>query len=103
MFSTPMRYSAIGLVAFAFTLSAQDGAALYRQRCQSCHGAKGEGRANQKGTNLLTEEAKAASDADMVDIILTGKGKASHAFERRGVTKEQAEAMVKHIRGLQGK
>jgi mono/diheme cytochrome c family protein len=96
----------LGVAAVAaFTLSAyaQDGAALYRQRCQSCHGAKGEGRANQKGTDLLTDKAKGTSDADMATTILTGNGKASHAFDRRGVTKEQAEALVKHIRSLQGK
>lgn len=101
--STSLKFCAIGLTVFAMALSAQDGAALYRQRCQSCHGPKGEGRASQKGTNLLTEEAKAASDADMEKIILTGNGKASHAFERRGVTKEQAQALVQHIRSLQGK
>lgn len=101
--STAAKLCILCLTAFTLTLAAQDGASVYRQRCQSCHGAKGEGRANQKGTNLLTDEAKAASDADMVKIILTGNGKASHAFERRGLTKEQAEAAVKHIRTLQGK
>jgi mono/diheme cytochrome c family protein len=102
-----IRHAALGtaaLVALSVPVAfAQDGAALYRQRCQSCHGAKGEGRASQKGTNLLTDEAKAVSDADMVKIILTGNGKASHAFEKRGVTNEQAEALVKHVRSLQGK
>ena len=101
--SSLIRFAATGLIAFTLTLSAQDGAALYRQRCQCCHGAKGVGRANQKGTDLLTDKAKGAADADMVNVILTGNGKASHAFDRRGVTKEQAEALVKHIRTLQGK
>jgi mono/diheme cytochrome c family protein len=102
-----IRRTALGLLSvFAVAAPAalaQDGAALYRQRCQSCHGAKGEGRANQKGTNLLTDEAKAKSDADMVTIIMTGNGKTSHAFERRGVTEDQAKALVTHVRSLQGK
>lgn len=90
-------------LAFQVSAAAQDGAALYRQRCQSCHGAKGEGRANQKGSDLLTAEAKGRTDAEMVEVIKTGNGKASHAFGNRGINDDQINAMVKHIRTLQGK
>ena len=94
---------AFASIAFQSVASAQDGAALYRQRCQSCHGAKGEGRANQKGSNLLTDEAKGRTDAEMVEVIKTGNGNRSHAFGSRGINEDQINAMVKHVRTLQGK
>jgi mono/diheme cytochrome c family protein len=80
---------------------AQDAAALYRSRCASCHGASGEGKPAIKDSSLITGTVKAKSDAELEDYTLNGGGKASHAFARRGVTPEQAKALVAYIRGLQ--
>lgn len=84
---------------------AQDGAALFKTKCAACHGADGAGKAAMKGTNLLSPEAKQRSDAELEDAILKGgkTGKASHVFEKRGVTAAQAKGLVAHIRELQKK
>jgi mono/diheme cytochrome c family protein len=84
---------------------AQDGAALYRSKCLACHGETGAGRPTIKGTNLLTEAAKNASDAELTESIAQGgKNKnAAHAYETRGVSRDQVQALVKYVRELQSK
>lgn len=94
--------SLITLLAGA-AVSAQDGAALFKSSCVSCHGAKGEGRSAMKGTNLLTDDAKKKTDEQIVDMILNGgpNKSATHTFAKRGTTPEQAKALATHIRALQ--
>jgi len=84
---------------------AQDGAALYRSKCLGCHGAAGEGRTAIQGTNLLTDAAKKRSDAELALAIAQGgeNKNAAHAYETKGVTPEQVQALVKYVRELQSK
>jgi len=84
---------------------AQDGAALYRSQCLACHGAAGEGRTAIKGTNLLTDAAKKRSDAELALAIAQGgeNKNATHAYEKKGVTPDQVQALVKYVRELQSK
>ena len=84
---------------------AQDGAALYRSKCLACHGGAGEGRPAIKGSNLLTDAAVKRSDAELTEAIARGgKDKiATHAYEKQGVTADQVQALVKHVRELQSK
>jgi mono/diheme cytochrome c family protein len=81
----------------------QDVVALYKSKCQSCHGANGAGRPSMKGSNLLTDETKKASDAQLIAAILEGgpAKKSAHAYEKKGVSAEQAKALTAHIRTLQ--
>lgn len=83
--------------------AAEDGAVLFKSKCVVCHGATGAGKAAMKGTNLLSDEAKKATDAQLTDTILNGGAakKASHAFEKKGITADQASALVAYIRALQ--
>jgi mono/diheme cytochrome c family protein len=82
---------------------AQDGAALYKSKCLACHGPKGAGKPAMKGSDLLSEAAKKASDETLTNAILTGGAakKASHAYGSKGITADQAKTLVAYIRTLQ--
>lgn len=81
----------------------EDGAALYQAKCTACHGATGAGKPAMKGTNLLTDEVKKRTDAQLTEAIASGgpKAKSSHAFDKKGVTRDQVGLLVKHVRELQ--
>jgi mono/diheme cytochrome c family protein len=85
--------------------SAQDGAALYQSKCVACHGPTGSGRTALKGTNLLTDSVRNASDAGLTEAIARGGPQklASHAYETKGVKPEEIQALVKYVRTLQSK
>jgi mono/diheme cytochrome c family protein len=99
------KYSSILLIAFATVTvaAAQDAAAIYKSKCLSCHGPKGAGKPAMKGSNLLSDEAKKASDEALTDAILHGGAakKASHSYGSKGITADQAKALVAYIRTLQ--
>jgi mono/diheme cytochrome c family protein len=101
------RLIALLLLASACSIpgSAQDGAALYRSKCLACHGATGAGKAALKGTNLLADAAKNATDADLTAAIAQGGTKklASHAYQTKGVKPAEIQALVKYVRTLQSK
>ncbi len=82
---------------------AEDVAALYNTKCASCHGAKGAGKSAMKGSNLLTDDVKKRTDEQLTVAIASGgpKSKASHAYEKKGVTRDQVGLLVKHVRHLQ--
>jgi mono/diheme cytochrome c family protein len=86
-------------------MPAQDGATLYRSKCLACHGETGAGRPAIKGSNLLTDAAKKRSDAELsLAIAQGGENKnAAHAYETKGVTPNQVQALVKYVRELQSK
>jgi mono/diheme cytochrome c family protein len=92
-----------GVLATFFLAVAQDSAGIYKSKCASCHGPKGAGRPAMKGSNLLTPEAKKATDDALIDAIQNGGAakKASHAYSKKGVTADQAKGLVIHIRELQ--
>lgn len=89
----------------AIPLLGEDGAALFKAKCVSCHGATGAGKPAIAGSNLLTPEAKKRSDADAKAMIADGgkKGKATHAFAKKGVSAAQVDALLAHVRELQKK
>lgn len=90
-------------LAASAAFAAEDGAALYKAKCVACHGADGAGKPAIKGSNLLSAEAKKATDAQMTEAIMTGGAakKAAHAFGAKGITADQAKALVAHVRTLQ--
>ena len=81
---------------------AQEGAALYKAKCAMCHGATGEGKPAAKIPSLVSEKTQGMSDAELTDFIANGgpSKKATHAFEKKGVTPDQVKALVAHIRDL---
>jgi|SRR5215467_15872267 len=77
-------------------------AALYKQKCASCHGADGKGetpagKAMKVGSFASPETAK-MSDDDLAGIIANGKGK----MPKYGASlkPEEIKAMVSYIRTL---
>lgn len=81
---------------------AEDGAALYKAKCAVCHGATGEGKPAAKIPSLTSDKTQKMSDAELTDFIANGgpNKKATHAFEKKGVTPDQVKALVAHIREL---
>jgi len=70
-----------------------DAAGTYKSKCVACHGAKAE----KKFDATL-------SDDDMVQAVLKGKKPEKPpnmpAFEERGITADQAKAMVAYMKSI---
>jgi mono/diheme cytochrome c family protein len=70
-----------------------DAAAVYKAKCQVCHGANAE----KKFDTTL-------SDADLVQVILKGKKGEKPpfmpAYEEKGINEEQAKALLAHMKAL---
>lgn len=96
----------VGTIALALTLGMlvvasagaavqqpSDPAAYYKSKCLMCHGKKAE----KKFDTTLTDE-------QMVEVVLKGKKaeKPPHmpAYSEKGVTAEQAKALVDHMKHL---
>src|SRR5690349_14714958 len=72
-----------------------DGAATYKTKCASCHGANGEG----KGKN---PPLKGVAADTIVEQITKGKpdGKAPHKKPMSGLDEAQAKAIAEFIQSL---
>ena|SRR5262252_6748801 len=103
----PVRLAVI--LAAAFPLSAatcafaqDDIAALYKSKCQVCHGADGKGDtpAGKKlgSKDFHSPEVAKLSDTEMVDI--TKKGKEKMPPYDGKLTDDQIKGLVKYIRAL---
>jgi cytochrome c6 len=81
--------------------AADDAAALYKSKCQMCHGADGKGTpAGQKmgARDFHSPEVAKESDADLTKITKEGKGKMPK-FEGK-LTDDQIKELVKYIRSM---
>ena len=93
----------IGLIAFMPSyLAAQDAAALYKTKCQACHGADGSG-STPMGKKLAARDFRSAevqkkTDAELTDIITQGKDKMP-AYKGK-ITDEQIKQLVAYTREL---
>jgi mono/diheme cytochrome c family protein len=86
----------VGLMS-SMALAAEDGAAIFKQKCAMCHGPNGEGKSGPKlaGTSLT---------ADQIAAVLTkgGEGKkAPHGKPVAGLTADQATAVAAYVKTLQ--
>ncbi len=100
-----MKKFAIVLVMFVMALmvaksfAADDAGKVFAAKCAMCHGAAGEGKGTFPALN--NGEVQKMTDAQIGDIIAKGKnGKASHAFEKKGLDDASIKALVAHIRTL---
>ena len=70
-----------------------DAAATYKAKCVACHGAAAEKKFDT-----------AIPDADLVQIVLNGKKPEKPpnmpAYGEKGITEEQAKALVAHMKSL---
>jgi len=80
---------------------AQDTAALYKQKCQVCHGPDGKGTAvgMKVGTkDFHAPDVQKMADQDMFEAVKNGKGKMS-AYDKK-ITDDQIKDLIKYIRSL---
>jgi cytochrome c6 len=86
----------------ATCMYAQDDAALYKSKCQVCHGPDGKGDtlAGKKvgAKDLHSPEVAKMSDVELFDGIKKGKGK-MQAYGTK-LTDDQIKALVKYVRSL---
>jgi len=90
----------IPLVAAAFLISvptssasAEDTAAFYNSKCKMCHGATAEKKMD-----------KTKADEALIQVVLDGKTAEKPpnmpAYKDKGVTPEQAKALVEYMKSL---
>lgn len=90
------------ILAFPAMAAGPDGAAIYKTKCATCHGADGSGQTPagkaMKVRDLRSNEVQQQTDVQLTDIIAGGKGK----MQGYGKTLSSAEiqALIAHIRTL---
>jgi len=79
---------------------ADDAAALYKSKCQMCHGPEGKGDtpAGKKmgAKDFHDPDVAKKTDAELVEITQNGKGKMP-AYKGK-LTDDQIKALIKYIR-----
>jgi len=89
------------VLAMALPAMAQDSEALYKSKCQVCHGADGKGTAagQKMGAKAFSSpEITKMSDDELVAATKKGKGKMP-AYDGK-LTDDQIKGLVKYIRTL---
>ena len=88
------------VVALAPVAFAADGAAIYKAKCASCHGADGKGQsAMGKKMNLRdlgSPEVQKQTDKELYDWTADGKGKMP-AYKDK-LSADEIKALVAHMR-----
>lgn len=97
---TMMLPTILGLTAIG-AFAQDDAAALYKAKCQACHGA--DGKATGVGQKLgakdfSSPEVAKMSDPDLSNITKNGKDKMPKYDGK--LTDDQIKALVKYIRSL---
>ena len=79
--------------------AADDGAALYKQKCAGCHGATGEGKPAMKAPAL---KGTSLDETQISDQITKGKSgsKPPHAKGISGISDSQAKAIAAYIKTM---
>ncbi len=104
------RYALLLTLCLAATSAgAQDAAALWKEKCQSCHGEDGRAKTNagkKEGIVDMTQPAwqKAETDADIREYIADGspRNRKMKAYKDK-LTPEQIDSLVAYIRTLKAK
>ena len=88
------------LIAVSAVAGTPDGAALYKAKCASCHGADGAGQTamgkSMKLRDLGSAEVQKLTDAELTAITADGKGKMP-AYKGK-LSGEEIKAVVAHMR-----
>ena len=79
--------------------SAADGAALYKSKCSTCHGATGEGKPAMKAPAL---KGTSKSSDEIVAFLTKGdpQKKAPHSKSISGIDDTQAAAIAEYVKTL---
>jgi mono/diheme cytochrome c family protein len=95
-------FVAAALALGAASAQAEDVAALYKSKCQACHGPDGTGStpAGKKigVKDFHSPDVAKASDAELFDITKKGKEKMP-AYDKK-LTDDQIKDLIKFIRSL---
>lgn len=89
------------LLAGSLPAAADDAAALYKSKCQMCHGPDGKGSAAGQKMGVRdfhAPEVAKESDADLFKITKEGKNKMPK-FDGK-LTDDQIKELITFIRGL---
>ncbi len=84
----------------AASAKAQDAAALYKQKCQVCHGPDGKGTSmGQKvgAKDFHAPEVQKMTDQELFDAVKNGKGKMT---SYKALGDDQIKDLVKFVRSL---
>ena len=86
------------VVALAAPAVAEDAAALYKSKCQMCHGPDGKGSAAGVKMGAKPFSEVKASDKELVEITRNGKDKMP-AYKDK-LSDDQINELVKYVRTL---
>ena len=93
LFGIPLVATVLLISVPARTTSNDDAAALYKTKCAMCHGATAEKKVD-----------KTKADDELIQTVLKGKKPEKPpnmpAFEERGITADQAKALVGFMKSL---
>jgi cytochrome c5 len=93
LFGIPLVATVLLISVPARTTSDDDAAALYKTKCAMCHGATAEKKVD-----------KTKADDELTQTVLKGKKLEKPpnmpAFEERGITADQAKALVGFMKSL---
>ena len=92
----------IGCLVLASSAFAADGAAVYKSKCQMCHGPNGDassGMAKSMGLKPLNSaEVQKMSAADLTALVDNGKGKMP-GFKGK-ISDDDVKAVVDYVKSL---
>ncbi len=88
------------MAAMSLSAFAADGAAVYKAKCASCHGADGAGAMAKKmgSRDLNSADFQKTPDADVVAVITKGKGKMP-GYDGK-LTADEITATAKYLKTL---
>ena len=98
----------LSVFCFPTKALAQDGKALYEERCKTCHGVDGKGspsvakiyKINLDLLDLTNQKSKKMTDAEMTKIIREGQGKMKPIPSDK-LSDVDLKAVISHVRILQ--
>ena len=94
--------TALVLIAAPVAFAAADGAAIYKTKCASCHGADGSGQTpmgkSMKLRDLRSPEVQKQTDQELYKVTADGKGKMP-AYKGK-LTEAEINALVAHMRAM---
>jgi mono/diheme cytochrome c family protein len=92
---------ALAVALASSVLAAEDGAALYKAKCSSCHGPDGKGQVPMGKALKVKSLAGTKLTAGEVEEI-TAKGKpGTKMLAVKGLSPEQLKAVAAFVKGLQ--
>ncbi len=96
-------------LAFSTAALAEDGAAIYKLKCQACHGVDGKGTAMAPAFAGMPH-LKNSSDRQIADVILKGRSRAEMMHKNfptemppQKLSSDELKAVVDYVKSLAGK